>query len=472
MPEADSPPRDPTERIFRLLVPASALTPAEARSVELAGSRWIVTDRTVIPTAGTAPPYTCISYVWGADRVANPFEDGHVMSGRTLRAIEATITALRPAAIWVDALCVPSEEPARAACLRNLGTIYGSAAQVAAILSEPCAPVLQQIESAAAVNPAMLDVLEHDDWVTRAWTYQEIVNSASIHFVAELGGSISVKGDDLLNAVGMAIADYKKAHGLDSFGLRSVYPNLDGLEDLLADWMTGAYLERSAYQAMSAMGRRFAERSDDKFNAMIGAISAAPLEDDDAAALDPAEYFMRACEAKGDYSFIYCTAPRSPVPGRRWRPLAGPISAILPWHSFGDGQAGSLQPNHLLLNDMCFMRFGTATSTAAQFIQEWLRGDNVGTVSGSSPDLVFQRLKQADFLGCADPLELENGYFFPQSMVAPVEDLTVVVAAGVRWVHGAPGLLLSRDGRDVYRFRDVGVFVGPVPHGGEPINVG
>jgi hypothetical protein len=74
---------------------------------------------------------------------------------------------------------------------------------------------------------------------------------------------------------------------------------------------------------------------------MIGAITSASMDDARDATLDPAEYFMRVCEAKGDYSFIYSTAPRSDVPGRSWRPIAGSLPAILCWHSFGDGQSGT-----------------------------------------------------------------------------------------------------------------------------------
>jgi len=78
------------------------------------------------------------------------------------------------------------------------------------------------------------------------------------------------------------------------------------------------------------MDRRTSERKEDYFNALIGAITAEPLRDPSATALHPAEYFMRLCEEKGDFSFIYSSAPRSNAPGRSWRPLAGPIPAIQP----------------------------------------------------------------------------------------------------------------------------------------------
>jgi hypothetical protein len=116
--------------------------------------------------------------------------------------------------------------------------------------------------------------------------------------------------------------------------------------------MKGAYLERSAYQVMSAMVARFSEREEDYFNAMLGAITATPLHTPQDPPLQPAEYFMRVCEAKGDYSFIYSVAPRSQVRGRCWRPFAKSMVAILPWHSWGS-QSGSLlawHPELIFLN--------------------------------------------------------------------------------------------------------------------------
>jgi hypothetical protein len=37
-----------------------------------------------------------------------------------------------------------------------------------------------------------------------------------------------------------------------------------------------------------------------------------------------------------------------------------------------------------------------------------------------------------------------------------------LVAAGVRWVHGAPAIVVRRNG-DAFEFVDLGVFVGPIP---------
>src|SRR5205814_396855 len=103
--------------IFRLLVPAMDTTSPTAPTIEIEGTTWTTTD--YIPMIGVDfPDYTCISYSWGSGRTANPLMPGRYMSDRVIPVIETTIRALHPSAIWIDALCTPSQEPERTACLR------------------------------------------------------------------------------------------------------------------------------------------------------------------------------------------------------------------------------------------------------------------------------------------------------------------------------------------------------------------
>ena len=457
------------ERMFRLLVPASTHVASVTSSIEVAGMRWVPTEYEPVPSPDEAPEYTCISYSWGEGRTAHPFDDRHSMSDKALPALEATIHALRPPAIWLDALCVPSEGPERSACLRSMGKIYGSASQVAAVLSQSCLVVLEQIHATGRIEPESLLVLENDDWVTRAWTYQELANSRKTLFIAQGGSPVSVDSERFFDEFGFALSAYKKTHGLDALKMRALHPRLDSLEEALADWMIGAPLERSAYQIMSAMDARFSEQKEDYFNAAIGAITAAPLDGPQDPALHPAEHFMRVCEAKRDFSFIYCVAPRSQVPGRCWRPLAGSMAAILPWHSWGS-QPGSLHPTYLHIDNMCRMTRNALGVPAREFIEEWLQRSNAAPSSNNLADCVFENLKQAGFTGRGDYLELEGGYFFPHSPPTQRDSL-VIIAAGVRWVHGAPGLLVSLDSGDIHLFGGVGVFVGPVPQSGDTLKI-
>lgn len=463
--------RDTVKETFRLLVPATGPVPPTGHSIELGGVWWVPTEYTTLPDAAQAPEYTCISYSWGRGRTAHPLRAGHTMSDRAMPALEAAIKALRPPAIWLDALCVPLDDPARAACLRSMGAIYGAASQVVAVLSKPSSAVLDEISTTARLQPQTLLMLENDEWVTRAWTYQEIVNSRRIDFIAEGGPAAPVAGDQLLNVVGQAIDAYKKAQGFDAFRMRALYPRLDSLEDLIADYLTAGYLERSAYQAMSAMDRRMAEQADDHFHALLGAITAEPQDSQHDAALHPAECFMRVCEAKGDYSFIYCNAPRSAVAGRRWRPVAGRLPAVFPWHSYGDGQTGALCPTHVRLDAMGRLQAGAVQADATKLVDWWLQSGNASSAHAEVTHSLLERLRSGGFTGCGEYLQFAEGYFFPQSVLRPDEEPVVVVATGVKWVHGAPALLLAATATDGYDFRDVGVFVGRVPKDGAPINV-
>ncbi|MEJ1962068.1 MAG: HET domain-containing protein [Gammaproteobacteria bacterium] len=359
------------ENLFRLLVPAGEPVAAGVPSLVIDGVRWVATPYTRIPESGAAPAYTCVSYSWGAVGEPNPLEPGSVMSFRTLPAIEATVRALRPSAIWVDAMCVPPHGAARTACLRSMGAIYARAAQVAAVLAPGSAAVLDRIGASGSLDEATLLLLENDEWVTRAWTYQEMVNGQNVQFIAEGSAAAAAGGEHLLNKVGEAIDLFKKAHRCSSFDFRGLHPRLDSLEDLIADWLTASYQERSAYQAMSSMDRRFAQEPGDHFNAMLGAITATSPSADELS-LPAAEYFMRVCEAKGDFSFIYSSAPRSDVAGRHWRPQPGPLPALLPWHSFGAGQSGVIHPTHVELNHMCRVPQGRMDQKATQFIENWL----------------------------------------------------------------------------------------------------
>ena len=53
----------------------------------------------------------------------------------------AAVNASR--AFWVDALCVPTQEPARTVCLQSMGAIFSSAYQVIVVLTEQCSNAIQ-----------------------------------------------------------------------------------------------------------------------------------------------------------------------------------------------------------------------------------------------------------------------------------------------------------------------------------------
>jgi hypothetical protein len=430
------------------------------------------------------------------------FEDGQLMSYRTIPAIEATIKAsqspknwdyalmctprdeLKEAAalsaalkasqaIWIDALCVPSQEPARAACLRSMGGIYSSAAQVFVVLSEPCSKPLHQAHNKVRMIPEELFVLENDNWITRAWTYQEMANSKSTLFIAQGDGSVLLLALDFLNAILTDTTAYADAQGFKRTELAVRFPKLEGLQVMMAEHRLVEYTGRSAYQVMSAMHQRVAERKEDRIYAAIGVITSLPSDSLDDAALHPAEYFMRVCEEKGDYSFIFCTAPRSDIPGKGWRPVADqfqPVVAGLLAPSYG--LTGCLKATHLQLDNMSRMSPGNLDSSAMNAVRAFVGSDIAGLSSGDIADVVLERLKQHGFSGSGEHLETENGYFFPQSTLTGSDEIFVVVSEDVQWTNGGPGLLVRSSDTDINHFCDVGAFVGKIPKVGEPLNVG
>jgi hypothetical protein len=210
------------------------------------------------------------------------------------------------------------------------------------------------------------------------------------------------------------------------------------------------------------MDRRTSELKEDYFNALIGAITTEPLRDRGGAALHPAEYFMRLCEEKGDFSFIYSSAPRGNAPGRSWRPLAGPIPALQPWHTFGDGQAGCLRPGHLRLDNMCRMTRGPLGPAADQLRRFGAR-QHGGPDSAAAPAGGLRRLRGFPGAGRRILLPADGG---PGRRRCPG-----VCGGGIRWAHGGPGLITTQDNGGPHRFRDVGVFVGPRPASGHSIDL-
>ena len=460
----------PKEGIFRLLVPASDTVSAGAASIDVAGERWQVVDRGAVPSPANAPKYICVSYSWTQKGTPNPFDPERPMSARAQPALQTATAALRPPAIWLDAACVPSQEPARSVCLQNMGAIYAAASGVLAVLSSSASIVLETVGRAEALGPEQLRLLEGDEWVSRAWTYQEMVNSKMISFVAEgIPGNV-VGGHKLLNAIGHSIDRLRRAEQVDAYEFHQTHPRLSALESLIDDWLRADSAQRSAYRIMTAMVGRTADSpvgrtADDYFfYAMIGAISSARPEPNDAE-LDAAEYFMRICEEKGDFSFVYSSAPRASDDVGSWRPKpgAGPMPPLVPWPSVGERQTGELRSTSLHLHNMARAVSGHLDGAARAFIQDWLQR----TVGSSLPpdigDAVYETLHRVGFTGCREYLETVGGLFFPQNQLGDASNCVVFAATDIFFNFGAPAVLLDPDQSGSARLRDVGVFVGEIP---------
>jgi len=485
--------------MFRLLEPANHLTPHDASTVELFGKRWVITDYVEI---SDAPPFTCISYAWDGEKEKNLVYHDQVMSSRTIPTLETTISASQSQkswaanikfsynsdpekeeagqlaaftasqAFWIDTFCVPAKEPARTICLQSMGEIFSAAYQVIVVLTAQCSGVIQSIQQTGNLDASKIRALEKEGWVSRAWTYQEAVNSRSLYFIVE-GENNIVSGQDFLRAIVDAIEDYKQLRDLDNANWIKSHPRLNNLEALLADYLIANYSTRSAYQVMSAMDQRSAERADDIFYAMIGSISNAPEKIESAETLSPAEYFMRVCERKGDYSFIYSNAKRSKTAGQLWRPEEGKATAVLPnLITFGDNEAGIQEPAHLKLENMNRLKPGNINEDALKAAR-WFAGSKDEEMPKTDVAAkILNRLISLGFTGCGEYLEFETGFFFPQSKPEQPKDMLVVVSTEIHWVTGGPGLLLRSNNTDINEFCDVGAFVGRNAKVGTSVKVG
>jgi hypothetical protein len=143
----------PEDGVFRLLVPASNTLPLRAASIDVAGQRWHVVDDGGVPNPAEAPEYICVSYSRVGGRTPNPFDPERLMSSRALPALETAIAAWSPPAVWLAAACMPSRNPARSLCLRNMGAIYAAASGVLVVLSHSASTLLNKVRRGETVAP-------------------------------------------------------------------------------------------------------------------------------------------------------------------------------------------------------------------------------------------------------------------------------------------------------------------------------
>ncbi|ROW09663.1 hypothetical protein VMCG_02494 [Cytospora schulzeri] len=295
-----------------------------------------------------------------------------------------------------------------------MGYIYSKAHEVIAVLSHTVLPSLAYMQENKQLSEQHMFALERDEWVTRAWTYQEAVNARCLFITCEDPGDIIITGQNLMSYLGYTLVQLT----IPPLERRARYPRLDALEDLV-DYLTAAYEERSALQAMAKMDRRFHGRPEDHFYAMIGAISSSLGSS--TGAVSACEAFIRICERKGDFSFIYSGAPRASEAGRRWRPVPGDLPALLQWDCFGVGEPGRITENGLLLENVVKLSLGDMSTKADKFARDWLTliGKVPEGVSQTDiPAYIFDALGLMGFTGPGDFLATSVGLFFPIRLVS------------------------------------------------------
>jgi hypothetical protein len=338
-----------------------------------------------------------------------------------------------------------------------MGFIYSRAAEVIVVLSNAARPVLEQMSASDHVDSVHLDILEREEWVSRAWTYQEAVNSRTLYITCEESHGAIVDGSHFLNCLGYTLSR------LDRSGLvndqRQRYPRLDAFEDLIADYMIAGYQERSALQVMSNMDRRTQLHREDHFYAMIGAISTARASS--CPNPDPCEAFMLLCEGKGDYSFIYSAAKRDSTLSKRWRPVSGDLPSILPWHCFGEGQPVHEDSGSLYLDLMLPLGNFPIDEDGTKVVEGWLASSKIRAVGSqeSLQESAYAALRIMGFNGSPECVSTTHGFFFPFERISTDGEITILVATMVRWAFGAPGIARCYGSAELYT---PGVFFGRV----------
>lgn len=443
--------------ILYLLTDVSKEEDEGTGALEVNGRLWRLCPYNLREITPESLKFICISYSWGRGRKPSPFHHDFLVSDRTVPAL-ATIARVRPACkyVWVDAFCVPLEQPERAHTLESMGYIYSGADEVIAVLSRAVLPSLAYMHKNKQLSEQHIFALERDEWVTRAWTYQEAVNARCLFITCEDTDDIIISGQDFMNYIGYTLAQVSTP----PLERRARYPHLDALEDLV-DYLTANYQERSALQVMAKMDRRSHGQPEDHFYAMIGAISSqlGSLT----GAVSACEAFMRICERKGDFSFIYSGALRASEAGRRWRPLPGDLPALLQWDCFGAGEPGKIMENGLWLEKVVKIGLGDLSTEADKFARDWLTRIGQVTEGDSRADVpahIFDALGHMGFTGPGGSLATPVGLFFPVRLVSPDQVEYVLVSSSLRWVFGSPGILCCRTSGQVSYVP--GVLVGTV----------
>ncbi|KAF2095087.1 hypothetical protein NA57DRAFT_79575 [Rhizodiscina lignyota] len=449
--------------LLYFLVDSSSVSD-DPTTLEIGGRRWWLTSEEVDASQQHPKDFICISYTWGTKRAPNPFDASKSVSSNTIPGLYAAIHQ-RPDChrFWIDAFCVPSDPDQKRFTLASMGFIYSQAQEVIVVLSETSTLALEQMLISDTIDEAALEALESEPWITRAWTYQEVVNSYTLSFTCAspvpLPGAsynlvTAISGDTFLNRIGYTLSKLP----MRSFEKAQAYPSLSAFEDLIVDWMTAAYQERSALQVMANMDRRVQERAEDHFYAMIGPMTA------DLASLSPegnaCEEFMALCERKGDYSFIYSLAARSEERTKTWRPSSeGDLPAILPWHCWGEKQPGHWEDGALYLDEMVVLKPGQLGDEGEKFIRGWLTAaTEFGSEDIPVEDSMFYCLEQMGFKSHCRTVDSSAGYLFLCEDLSPDDNVTLLVSASLRWTFGAPGMARwETNGETKYT---AGIFVG------------
>lgn len=362
---------------------------------------------------------------------------------------------------------------------QSMGFIYSAAVSVIIVLQGPIWKIIETAASGRSPDSfplSDLQVLEEDKWISRVWTYQELVNGAEAWFTTTNPSPDrpAVQVQRFLNCVGSSLNRWKKENGKGEMGVLETFPNISVLEEALGDMILSPYLERTALGVLSNIARRDydAKFPQNRLLACLGALMKEVSWGPPSTSLDElAEKLMEICEARNDYSFIYTSDERSHAIGQRWRPR--PVQSvrdkpvhlipIVNWHSsipsfetIGTTQNGHFNSSGFWLEGMVRLRLATSVDEkVVQQLERYLYGfedpENphhiqIGIFEREEDECLDWReallkfLVKIGFTGCHQPLVCEKGLFYSQKDIRDREDVELFAAYSIVWKFGNPGL--------------------------------
>jgi hypothetical protein len=372
-----------------------------------------------------------------------------------------------------------------------MGFIYSTAISVIIALQPFTWKIIESVSSEVsprALSYEEMEVLERDDWISRVWTYQELVNSRNAWFTAleSTARRNAIHAEKFFNCVGFSLDQWKKTSGKGHIAALEQFHNLDTLEETLVDRQMGDYLERIALGVLSNMSSR---KFDPKYpkNRLLACMGALTQDVSWGPATTTlsaiAEKLMSICESNGDYSFIYTSDLRDQRPGMRWRPspleLGSDETIILNpvanWHSWGT-QTGHRDARGFWLDKMVLLGPAEAIDEEVEkLLERFLYGSKDLLQPNKTTGGIFRReecqdeelckvvlkfLRTIGFKGDPEPQVCKTGLFFSQSSLKGRDAVEIYAASGIRWMFGNPGLARWKDGGETMYC--AGVFTGAV----------
>jgi hypothetical protein len=371
-----------------------------------------------------------------------------------------------------------------------MGFIYSAAISVIIVLQQSMWKVIESVSSKVSPRPLSyqeMQILEDDNWISRVWTYQELVNSRDAFFtsLAPEAQGHAIQAQSFFSCVG-CFDQWKRTTGNRQSTVLERFHNIHILEDTLADSQLGNYLERVALRVLSNMALRTfdSEFPQNRLLASLGALTQdASWGPPSTTLAELAEKLMSICESNGDYSFIYTSDIRNHTPGMRWRPNSFQLPSKKPvhlvpvanWHSWGTQDSHKDLRGFWLDNMMLLKPAEKMNEEAEKRLDRFVYGfedpREPGTITGGvfhhkdggEEDLsqaVLRFLRMIGFKGDREPQVCQTGLFFSQLSLNRRDSVEMYAATGIRWMFGSPRLARWKEGGEFMYC--AGVFTGAV----------